>query len=334
MRSRPGGAPTSSRKGRAGGGAKYAGRLGSGGGVEQRRAVAHGARDGVRDRHAVPALRRRARRGVRPRVGFRPKSPQHEAGMRIDPPPSLACAMGTMPGSDRSRRAAAGPARRARGIPRVARRSEQLRFGRGRKAEFRRVGLAEDHQPGAPVARDQRRVVCRAIPGQKAAPRRHQRPLAIGVEILQQERHARQGSVRQPRADRASGFVVQRHHHRVESVIHSRRSRDGLVEQLRRPDLAPPHEIRQRERVERAVVCGGHGAVAFSKSGRASTRRIPADELAGKFSSHAAPRPRAVDSETGPVRRQSDSFVAITAVLSQISQNTISIGLGGPVVNW
>ena len=29
------------------------------------------------------------------------------------------------------------------------------------------------------------------------------------------------------------------------------------------------------------------------------------------------------------MRRQSDSFVAITAVLSQISQNTISIGLGG-----
>src|SRR5262249_61281365 len=35
--------------------------------------------------------------GLRARVGFRPKSPQQEAGMRIDPPPSLACAMGTMP---------------------------------------------------------------------------------------------------------------------------------------------------------------------------------------------------------------------------------------------
>jgi hypothetical protein len=35
--------------------------------------------------------------GVRPRVGFRPNSPQHEAGIRIEPPPSLALAAGTMP---------------------------------------------------------------------------------------------------------------------------------------------------------------------------------------------------------------------------------------------
>ena len=35
--------------------------------------------------------------GVRPRVGLSPNTPQQEAGMRIDPPPSLACAMGTKP---------------------------------------------------------------------------------------------------------------------------------------------------------------------------------------------------------------------------------------------
>src|SRR5579885_2016130 len=34
---------------------------------------------------------------MRARVGFSPKTPQHEAGMRIDPPPSFACAIGTMP---------------------------------------------------------------------------------------------------------------------------------------------------------------------------------------------------------------------------------------------
>ncbi len=34
---------------------------------------------------------------VRPREVFRPTSPQHAAGMRIDPPPSLACANGIMP---------------------------------------------------------------------------------------------------------------------------------------------------------------------------------------------------------------------------------------------
>src|ERR1700677_316453 len=34
---------------------------------------------------------------MRPRDGLNPTRPQHDAGMRIDPPPSLACAAGTMP---------------------------------------------------------------------------------------------------------------------------------------------------------------------------------------------------------------------------------------------
>src|SRR5262249_14758835 len=34
---------------------------------------------------------------VRPREGLRPTSPLQLAGMRIDPPPSLPCATGTMP---------------------------------------------------------------------------------------------------------------------------------------------------------------------------------------------------------------------------------------------
>src|SRR6185295_6223217 len=33
--------------------------------------------------------------GVRARVGLLPKMPQHDAGIRIEPPPSLAWAMGT-----------------------------------------------------------------------------------------------------------------------------------------------------------------------------------------------------------------------------------------------
>ena len=34
---------------------------------------------------------------TRPRLGLWPTRPQHEAGMRIDPPPSLAWATGNMP---------------------------------------------------------------------------------------------------------------------------------------------------------------------------------------------------------------------------------------------
>ena len=35
--------------------------------------------------------------GVRPRDGLSPNRPQHDAGIRIEPPPSFACASGTMP---------------------------------------------------------------------------------------------------------------------------------------------------------------------------------------------------------------------------------------------
>ena len=35
--------------------------------------------------------------GTRPRVGLSPKSPQQLAGIRIEPPPSEALAIGTMP---------------------------------------------------------------------------------------------------------------------------------------------------------------------------------------------------------------------------------------------
>src|SRR5918993_908020 len=34
---------------------------------------------------------------TRPREGLSPKSPQHDAGIRIEPPPSVACAIGTSP---------------------------------------------------------------------------------------------------------------------------------------------------------------------------------------------------------------------------------------------
>ena len=36
-------------------------------------------------------------RPITPLVGFRPTSPQHPAGIRIDPPPSVAVAIGAMP---------------------------------------------------------------------------------------------------------------------------------------------------------------------------------------------------------------------------------------------
>jgi hypothetical protein len=66
-------------------------------GVHQRGAVAHGSRQEPVDGHPAPALARIGPVGNRARVALNPKSPQFEAGMRTDPPPSLPCAAGTIP---------------------------------------------------------------------------------------------------------------------------------------------------------------------------------------------------------------------------------------------
>src|SRR5207249_546723 len=97
-RNRPGAAPTSSRKGLAGGGAMY----GSPGTYPETasriaavsRTVRVTACSIVIPAHASPAS---GPSDVRPREGFRPTSPHSLAGMRIEPPPSFACAAGTIP---------------------------------------------------------------------------------------------------------------------------------------------------------------------------------------------------------------------------------------------
>ena len=64
---------------------------------------------------------------MRPRAGFSPTSPQQAAGMRIEPPPSLPCATGTMPAAT----AAAAPPEEP---PVVRSRSHGLRVGPNRRA--------------------------------------------------------------------------------------------------------------------------------------------------------------------------------------------------------
>ena len=92
------GALTSSRNGRAGGATTY-GSPGSGPAVQSSiAAVSRTVRlttcSQIRPLMMSPSI---GPSGLRARVGFRPTRPQHEAGMRIEPPPSLACAIGTMP---------------------------------------------------------------------------------------------------------------------------------------------------------------------------------------------------------------------------------------------
>src|SRR6266436_1426252 len=97
MRSLPGLRPTSSRKGRSGGGAKY-GLDGSGPWIAS--SIAALSRTLMlstwpQEKPPQPSPRS-GPIGLRARLGFNPNTPDAEAGMRIEPPPSLACATGRM----------------------------------------------------------------------------------------------------------------------------------------------------------------------------------------------------------------------------------------------
>src|SRR5829696_10028909 len=98
MRSCPGDVLTSSRNGRSGGVAQYGAPTS---GPETASSIAALSRtDRVRQCSIAAPCQcspTRGPAGVRPRVGFKPKIPQHEAGMRIDPPPSPPPANGTIP---------------------------------------------------------------------------------------------------------------------------------------------------------------------------------------------------------------------------------------------
>ena len=98
MRSLPGSAPTSSRKGRACGGAQYGSPRAAPAVASSRAALSRTERvSACSETSPLITSPKFGPSGMRARVGFRPNTPQHEAGIRIEPPPSFPWAMGTNP---------------------------------------------------------------------------------------------------------------------------------------------------------------------------------------------------------------------------------------------
>ena len=113
--------------------------------------------------------------------------------MRIEPPPSLACAIGNMPAATAAAGAAARAAGRALGVPRVARDAVAGVLGRRDHAEGGRVGAPAQHEAGAPRARPRRaRSPRSARSGAPSRAVRH-RPAGDGREVLDRDRHAEEG---------------------------------------------------------------------------------------------------------------------------------------------
>ena len=85
---------------------------------------------------------------TRPRLGLMPTSPLMLAGMRIEPPPSLPCANGTIPAATATAAPPLDPPAEQGRVPRAAGRAGEVVVGVAGEAELRGVGLAEADRPG------------------------------------------------------------------------------------------------------------------------------------------------------------------------------------------
>ena len=233
MRSDPGSAPSSSTYGRGGGGRDH--------GVADARAV-HAVEQRAVSRtlrltHSSTLRSLSSRNGpsvIRPCVGFSPTSPHADAGMRIDPPPSLACAIGTMPGGDGCRGAAARAARRAGGVPRVAGRPPRERLGGRHAAELGAVRPPGGDEAGGAEPADQRGVGRRDERGllQRAVAVADRLAGVRGPQVLQQERHAAERAVGQVAGGGLAGVVEPADDDGVELRVDRLDPFDRRVEQL------------------------------------------------------------------------------------------------------
>ena len=216
--------------------------------VEHGGAVAHRARQHVlvdEPGHDVAEVGRRA--ASRPREGFRPTSPQALAGMRIDPPPSLPWASGTIPAATaaalppldppvecpvfhglrrRRRRRAARSSRGSRTRACSSCRRTRSRRCRKRVGEHRVLVLDP-----AGVAQERRPLVHR-VAGR------------VAREVLQQHRHAAERPVGELAGRGLARLLEQRRDHGVELRV--RPPRSARSRRRRARPAKPPRSGRAR----------------------------------------------------------------------------------------
>src|SRR5256712_5328096 len=88
---------------------------------------------------------------MRPREGFKPTSPHSLAGIRIDPPPSLACAAGDSPAATAAAEPPLQPPVERVVFPRVPARARGARAGGGGGDPSAGVGVLRGNEHRRPV---------------------------------------------------------------------------------------------------------------------------------------------------------------------------------------
>ena len=138
----------------------------------------------LRPNHASPST---GPDGFRPRVGLSPKRPLAEAGMRIEPPPSEACAIGTIPEATAAAAPPEDPPDGSGRIPRVGGLAVKLGLANRSHAELGGVGLPHDDESRGLETVRQGPVVIGNEVGHRSGPvGQRSRPICQS-QVLQQE---------------------------------------------------------------------------------------------------------------------------------------------------
>ena len=207
---------------------------------------------------------------IRWRWGLRPTRPQHAAGMRVEPPPSVAWAIGTIPAATAAPEPPDDP-------PDVRARSHGLRvapnrfvFVHGWIAHSGSVVEPDEDEARGAQARDDVVIVGRDPVPEEAGAAGHPPP-GHGAAVLDRDRDAGE----RPRVTGADGLrgrerlvgvdVDERVDLRVKLLDAAQRGLD----ELGRADLARVHERGELERGTREQVgAGGHPPRTLERSGR------------------------------------------------------------------
>ena len=138
---------------------------------------------------------------------------------------------------DGRRGAAAGAARTVLQVPGIARRAVDHRLRRRVQTELRRVGAPEDYQPGALVTLDDGKIMVGDEAVIEMRPVPHPCSGVPGVDILQQERHARQRALRQSRLQSLPRLIVHLVHDGIQPGIQRLDPPDRSFQHFRRRNL-------------------------------------------------------------------------------------------------
>jgi len=178
-------------------------------------------------------------------------------------------------------------------VPRIASRPEELGLGHVGEAEFRRAGLAKDHQPGGTVATRELFVLRRNEVLEQPRSAAHRFARVGGNQVLEQERHAAERAVGQTRGDRLARSRLHQVNDRVDLRVDLRRPGECLVQQLGGAHLAGAHELREAERVRGVVFRHRHDAfhssvfrtvLIIGVSSHGCHRHLPSETSASRLS--------------------------------------------------